>query len=187
LLTVQIGVTPQTLAKDNQTVPLQKNKPVTLTGILYQVRDGDTLNDLAQTFYQSGPELILSIPANQQNPFLLRLESSLLIAQPGEGRKYTSFTYRSVQGDYLDLLASFIYVRVSPAITETDLAWYKQTIADFNAGSGLDLSTIIPANFPLLVPSALNNSQSTTAITYRVHEGDTLDLVARYFLILQNR
>ncbi|HEY0752995.1 MAG TPA: LysM peptidoglycan-binding domain-containing protein [Ktedonobacteraceae bacterium] len=187
-LLVEIGVTPQALASSNQHVPLQAGKSLLLTGVLYQVKEDDTLTDIAKTFFQVSPAALLDLPANQQNLFLLNQGASLLLATPDQGQ-HKHFIYESVADDSLNLLAAFVYARVSILAPETadHLAWYKQTIADFNPGFTLAAGGVIPANKLLLVPGALYNSQKGSGLLYRVHQGDTLDLIARYFLLLQTQ
>src|SRR5262249_36538716 len=141
ILSVQIGVTPQTIAATNKDAPLQAKVPVTLTGILYQIKDSDTLMELAKTFNQTTPTAILGETANQQNPLLLQQDSTILIAEPGGQNDYTSFLYYAVAGDNLEAIAAFVTVRASSLPPEAELDWYQQTIADFNAGAAIDLST----------------------------------------------
>ncbi len=208
VVNVRIAVTPQTIASANQQVPLDTGAALTLTNVLYQVHDGDSLNAIATRFGITSIASVVAAPANALNRQLLRRVRELTVAQ--QSANYQWFAYTSAPGDDLGLIAAWAYVRAegeiativsptrppasplpSPAIdTPADpYSWYVQAILDFNdiaASPGEDLSAIIPTGTPLLVPAALYDSDLGNAITYISRRGDTIAFVAATFETLQN-
>jgi len=210
IVNVEIAVTPARVAEANPDAPLVAGVALkTLTGLLYQVRQGDTLASVAARFavpgsataaatalLQQAPNAantLLPQPATPADPTLGRLS----IAQAGTGGTYASFAYTSVAGDGLGSISAWAWVRNLGPLPDSPLsgdvqAWYAQTIGDLNPGlipPGTDAGgqpLPIPAGTALKVPAALWNTSATAALAYAARAGDTLPLVAGYFRVLQN-
>lgn len=182
-LDVEIAVTPETIARDNQDAPLAAGRALTLSRLLYQVKESESIASITARFgIGSALELFTGdAAANAASPLLLRAGSSMRIAQAGDVNDYSYFTYRSAAGDTLDLIAAWTLVRNRNSSSDPTLDWYAQTIQDMNHTT--DFSGTIPAGTDLGVPATFGNS--TNIIHYVSRTGDTLALVAGYFMAMQ--
>ncbi len=175
---VPVAVTPQSVARDNQTVSLAA-VAFNMTGLPYQVRAAQTrvaqtLTEVAQAPPQQtqsaehgvlGPLTAEAVgAANAVSPGLLRAGATLTIP---------AYSYTRLPGDTDAFLAAFFQVRNEGAKDVADVDWWSQAIATLNPEpidwSGWGTATI-------KVPTALHDS--TSPATYTIHEGDTLERVA---------
>jgi LysM repeat protein len=186
---VELRITPAAIAIANPAAPLTTGKPLPLAHVLRQVRTGDTFASIAALFSTTTAGLA-NIAVNQNNRLLLRAGATIAIAA-AEASAFNYFPYTSVTGDSLMTLAAWAYIRALGGAAGANVAWYAQTITNFNTDpehpyAGPNLSGVIATGTSLLVPSALGNSNKAAALTYVSRAGDTVDLIARYFDTIQN-
>jgi len=184
VLRVEISVTPESVARDNRDTPLAAGRQLVLTGLRYQVKEAESIDDITARFgLAEAKELFTGAGSpNAENPLLLRPGRTICVAQPCDQGNHACFTYVSAPGDDLDLIAAWTYVRNGDSLDETRLVWYAQTIVNLN--EMIDLSGAIPPGTPLGVPASFGDSE--TFINYLSRQGDTLPLVAGYFMAIQS-
>ncbi len=173
-IAAEFGVTSESILSANQTSSkLQPGTALTLTGVLYQVRSGDSLASIAQRFPTVTP---VSLAAFGENP-------SATLFQAGATLLLNSIRYTVVAGDTIDFVASFLSVRNGQQVADPAYDWLRQTIVSLNLPKGVDFSVEpLPPGTVLDIP-VIQGRQSPAQYTSRLH--DTLDLIAGYFTVLQ--
>lgn len=153
--------------------------PVPISGAVVQAGATDSLSSLATRF---GVGLDDLVPLNLLSPRLLATGAAFALP---------SFPYSSVAGDTLDFVAAFLLVRNGQApadptqawYTLANFNWYKQTIADLNSAN-VDFAQPLAAGTSILYPPAFN-VPTAAATPYSSRQGDTLDEIAGYILLVQ--
>lgn len=191
---VELAVSASGIVKANSGIQLRKDKKVTLTGLNYTVKAGEDLTDIQGRFnLKDTNKLFTTDLANGRDGQLLLPGSLLIIATPIEkgdaiNSDYSYFIYTSVSGDNLDSIAEYVYLRNSGPLTDENhkmmLAWYEQTIVDFNPGK--ELRGVITTGTQIYIPGVYNDSHKAGKVTYSTRKGDTLAYVAGYYMIGQN-
>ncbi|MFW0716550.1 LysM peptidoglycan-binding domain-containing protein [Pedobacter sp. N23S346] len=183
-LKIEAGVTAVEIAKANKDKILNAAVALSLTGVYYQVKSGEKPDDIAGLFNQAATALFAF---NSEITGLLQPGSQIEIAQPPKvSGQYDRFTYITLAGDMPDFLAVVFLTRNNNPALYNDpeqQPWYAQTIADFNQ----DLGPSPVAGTVLKIPKGFRNSDLLQALSYTVRRGDTLDLIAGYFVLLQNQ
>ncbi len=185
-LVVEIAVTPETIARTNQDVPIAQPQQITLAGTLYQIQEQDTFAQIAARFGSDGLALVADA-VNANNPLLLNTGSHITLAQ--QSQNYTAFIYNSVQGDTLERIAAAIYIRNEPRfngrIDTPELIWYEQTIANLNPDMAASFTGELPSGTTLKVPADNQHSDPVPAPLYITRPGDTLRYVAATLMMIQ--
>jgi len=170
---VPVGVTALSIAEDNPAAPLAANLSVAMPALPYQVRSGQSLDDIASAIPfvdTSTPLTGLAVgTASQHLKGLLRQGTTLAIP---------SFTYTPVAGDTQNFLTAFFKVRNEGIDGAPNLDWYEQAISTLNPT--VDWSQISPSSPPISIPTAYLNSNAASA-TYTIHTGDSLATIAATF------
>lgn len=158
---------------------------VTLSGVTYQARSGDTVTSWLKPFGLTGLQLFTEA-TNAATPGLLQTGATVAInsakqppAQP--------LVFTTAAGDTFSLIASLMLVRsngTSIYAQFSSLADQAQSIALLNNLQSLDPAAPIPSSVTTLtVPSGDPNAP----YTYTVRPGDTLYAVAAYYLNTQQK
>jgi LysM repeat protein len=185
---VPVGPTIETIAAANQDYPLNVNLlPISIDGVHYQVKSGDTLTGIAQSFGMTGPGDILNVPVTAENPVLPQAGGKLAI--PPQQYLATATDITDLNGaNPLALVAARFFIRTNPAlgpaITPQVLPWYTGTLTTLNPGTTLNPSM----SGPLTVPIAAIQNGSITQIgtaTYTPVPSDTVPLIAATLALLQ--
>lgn len=171
-LLVDAGVTAVSVAVANQDVPLDGTSPLTVAGLAVQVQGGTTFAGLATRFGVTDAQLGTASAAS----------TTLLL--PGATLTVPSFTHVAIAGDTFDFLAAFYTARNGGVEDGTDLAWYTQAVFALNPTA---FSGPLTAGTTLQVPAGYQLSVAGQPATqsYTTRAGDTRDLVAAYFCLLQ--
>jgi LysM repeat protein len=176
---VPIGVTPLSVAEDNQQAGLAAVS-FNATGLHYQVRAAQTLNQVAAALPQQttaaappilGPLTGAAVATANANRVGLLREGATLTIPP--------FTYQRLPGDTDAFLQAFFQVRNGTAgkvtdLKRADLDWWAQAIATLNPDPPIDWSKWGTAT--IVVPTAPHDTTNTAV--YTIHQGDTLERVA---------
>ena len=174
---VPIGVSPLSIAEDNNTASLANGLSVPMPTLAYQVRSGQSLSAIAAAIPFVSPATALTGvtvgTASQRIAGLLRA---------GEALQLPSFSYQPVTGDTQNYLSAFLRVRNLGLSGIDHLDWYEQAISTMNPT--VDWTTLSTASAPLVVPAGYLNS-APAAAAYPVHAGDTLARVAGSFALFQ--
>jgi len=164
---------------------------LSLRGAVYTVQDGDTLGSIAVTKFEQ-PDATGLVTLNA-NAAILQPGASIAIASAGQA----FFPYVVRQSDTYATIAAYVLVRDAVPSTDPNFAWYAQTIASLNPSiafyatdpaSGVLEPVTLPSGTTLTIPvgSAIQGGvQPTGTTTYLTAAGDTLPLVAGYFLMEQ--
>lgn len=170
---VPVGVTALSIAEDNPAAPLATDLSIAMPALAYQVRSGQSLDEIAAAIPfvdASTPLTGLAIgTASQHLKSLLRQGTTLSIP---------AFTYSPVAGDTQNFLTAFFKVRNEGIEGAPNLDWYEQAISTLNPS--VDWSQIGPSSPPIGVPTAYLNSTAASA-TYTIHTGDSLATIAATF------
>jgi hypothetical protein len=182
VLTIKLGVSPQTVAEDCATVAVSVPS-VPLGTIEYQVTQSDTLTAIAGRFGLDGPVDLFpgDRPALAGDPRLLRPGAAIHV--PAQTVPWTAAPL---------LAAAVFFARYHPfaAVPETpwyvQSVWYAQAVADLNpdhvqGGAG----ATIPAGTRLQVPRALNDKQPQPNLYVSV-AGDTVNDIGAALALAQN-
>ncbi len=173
-------VTSGSIAVVNQTVPLKTGVTIEISGIKYEIKAGDTLGKIASHFglldSSGNPDVSKLMEDNTKKPLL----------QHGADLTTGPFVYTVSQGDTLDFIAAFLYARTGVYCADetfySDLAWYEQAIVNLNPKVYFDT---LSSNTDINVPFKFLDSNAT--VNYKTREGDTLELIALYYLFQQTR
>ncbi|MDQ2956507.1 MAG: hypothetical protein M3Y42_06050, partial [Actinomycetota bacterium] len=171
---IPIEVTPLSIAEDNSTAPLATGLTVPMPSLPYQVRSGQSLDAIAAAVPFVSPATPITGAsigtASQQIVGLLRA---------GDSMQLPAFSYRPVAGDTQNFLTAFFLVRNTGLVSIEHLDWYAQAISTMNPG--IDWTALV-TGATLSVPTGYLTS---TAASYLVHAGDTLDRIAGSFALFQ--
>jgi len=173
---IPVGVTPLSIAEDNPTAPLATNLSIPMQALPYQVRSGQSLDAIAAAIPFATPPLTGSMigTASAAIEGLLRAGATLQIP---------SFTYTPVTGDTQNFLTAFFQVRNEGVFGVARLDWYEQAISTMNPT--VDWGAITPTSNPIKVPGAYLDSSPGAALTYSIHQGDTLARIAAAFALFE--
>ena len=192
LVNVLYGVTVEEIAVENQQHNLNIGKVLSISGINYQVRDGDSLSSITTKFgFDDGG--ILLVAQNADTIQLFQIGKTIQIAGLDAGNTTTYFLYTPVHGDTSQFIASYFLTRTNlNTLNEEQWSWYIQTIANFNPTVNFNYNPNTGEVNPLLpgtslkIPKAYNNSKSDDALSYLTRGMDTIELIAGYFTLNQN-
>ncbi|HEV7599192.1 MAG TPA: hypothetical protein VGO49_02915 [Bradyrhizobium sp.] len=175
-LDIPVGVTALSIAEDNPAAPIAANLSVPMPALPYQVRSGQSLDDVAKAVpFVATPLTGAAVGAvSAAIGGLLRAGDTLQI--PG-------FAYTPVTGDTQNFLTAFFQVRNEGVFGVDHLDWYEQAISTLNPNID-DWSAITPATNPIKIPTAYLNSQDVPP-SYHIHAGDTLARIAASFALFQ--
>ncbi|HEX8723277.1 MAG TPA: hypothetical protein VF736_21850 [Pyrinomonadaceae bacterium] len=183
-LNLPVIVTALTIAQDNARAALDARTQFNVKRLPYQVRAGQTLNDIAaaaprQVASGAGRANIDTPPsgvtvgqANAALPGLLRKGATLTIP---------SFTYTRLANDSDAFLVAFFKVRNQGVNAVENLDWYSQAVSTLNPG--VDWSKLGGVQ-TIKVPTAYLNSAAAGA-EYPIHRGDTLVRIAATFALFE--
>jgi LysM repeat protein len=176
---VKVGVSALSIAQDNASAPLAAGTQFNMSGLPYQIRSGQSLNDIAaaaprqitvapQPHIEPAPTGITLGENNASIPGLLQRGTTVTVP---------SFIYTRLANDTDAFLASFFKVRNQGVAGAANLDWFTQAIATLNPS--IDWSNL--QNIALLyVPQAYLNT-SPAPVQYPIHQGDTLVRIAAVF------
>ncbi|WP_350334295.1 hypothetical protein [Coralliovum pocilloporae] len=174
---IPVGVTALSIAEDNTGVKLAEDLQIAMPRLAYQVRSGQTLNEVATAIPFVDPAHPLTGlqigTANKSVQGFLREGTKL---------KIPAFTYQPVAGDTQHFITAFFKVRNEGVTGAPNLDWYEQAISTLNPNVNWD--TLSPSSAPLSIPTAYLNSTPASS-TYTVHTGDTLATIAATFARFQ--
>lgn len=178
-VTVLVGVTGATLARENPTAPLAAGSSVTLPELRLQVRSGDTLDSISAGVYGSAdaPRLVAAAELAED----ISLLAGGATAQVPERQAPLPGTPSP------DLLAATFYVRYFDDTGAPETDWYARAIAEIGENqkilAPLEPGQTIPAGKTLAVPAA---PQSTETVSYTTVAGDTLLRIGATLSLAQN-
>ena len=194
-LVVAQGVTPASIAHANQDASLANGPDparLTISGVSYQVKAGDTLAGIASQFGLPGPTSLFdpaSVTANADNNALFRPGATFVIPQ---GFYYTVDANDQLGDEVLLRVAAFFLVRLAGPPTAgsfPDLPWYTQQIVDLNENTGInfnDLSGDAGQSITIPVAQAMKTGlQSVGTTSYTIRPADTLDFIGALFEMVQ--
>ncbi|HEX7090573.1 MAG TPA: LysM peptidoglycan-binding domain-containing protein [Longimicrobiales bacterium] len=194
-LSIAVGVTVKSILAANQDHPFAATGVVpprlTLDGVKYQVKNGDTLGHIAAGFGMTGPAALFTEDlGNAESTTLLRPDARLKVPQ---GPHFTPQADDLPKESALLRAAAFYTARTAPPPTSEEypyLAWYTQQTVDLNRDQPeidfADLSR--SAGHTITVPVAELTQQGirqTGTTKYTVREADTIELVGAYFELIQ--
>jgi LysM repeat protein len=183
-------VTAESIVYTNQSAAgILTQQNVTLSGVVYQARSGDTLSSWLAPYGLTVLELLTSPydttgAINAVRPGLLQSGATLTV-NSAKTPPTTPLVYTSQAGDTFALIASLLLVRsagpsVYPSIS--GVAALVQAIVLQNNLQGTDPNApLLPGVTSLQVPAG----NPPAPVTYPVRPGDTLTAVAAYFLNAQ--
>ena len=175
VLKITVALTPDAIGEANQSQNLAQGTVLPISGVKYQVKNGDTLGGIATQFGFTDASSIVGLPDNGNSTDLLQPQSLMNI---------DGLTYTTVQGDSLDLIAAYFYMRNLETMASLNQALFAQTIINMNAG--VDFTQALAVGSTLQIPQYVTTtqgySQSSTNIAYQVATGDTLSSIASNFL-----
>lgn len=177
------SITPQQIVTPNQNNGkiLNATAPLTLAGVLYQVKLGDSFSSIAASFTNQGAlnsdgETLADtdiIASNLDN-------NGIFIARTQVN--FSGITYTTQSGDTLNLIATRLLIRaadVSLLQQISNLAQLTNDIQSANSTVQPDSNGNITPETPLVIPG-VSTGYTTVA-------GDTFTLVAAYFLAVQQQ
>ena len=150
-----------------------------LPSVVYQIRANDTFASIAAAFQAEGAFNSGGQPYSTGDLFAANLDT-LSIFNPGVGVQYSGLGYTTQAGDTLNLISSRLLLRAAGPATVNSVA---------NLGSAVQ--ALQQANPSITDPNAPINPATTPAVilasggTYSVVAGDTLTLIAAYFLAIE--
>ncbi|NPC49621.1 LysM peptidoglycan-binding domain-containing protein [Corallococcus sp. AB032C] len=182
------GLTPGEVARANPDVGVNPSADVSLSGLTWQARDGQTLQGIADQFDLGGTAVLVEQADNLISTSLLRTGATLAVFnQEQDGSR--SIAYTSQQGDSLAFIAAFFLLRNTPepgALLQY-LDWYQQTLAGLN--TGVDFAPPLPAGTSLVVPVGHVTDQGIApkeeTLKYVSRKADTVVTIAAAFDAVQ--
>jgi LysM repeat protein len=171
-----VGVTALSIAEDNPAAPIAADLSVPMPALPYQVRSGQSLNDVAKA---------VPFVATPLTGAAVGAASAAIggLLRAGDTLQIPAFTYTPITGDTQNFLTAFFQVRNEGVFGVDHLDWYEQAISTLNPGID-DWSAITPATNPIKIPTAYLNSQDVPP-SYHIHAGDTLARIAASFARFQ--
>ncbi len=176
-------ITPQQIVTPNQNNSkiLNTTAPLTLTGVLYQVKLGDSFTSIAASFTSQGALNSEGQSLADTDIITANLDNNGIFIANTEVN-FNGITYKTQSGDTLNLIAVRLLLRaasVSLLQQISNLAQLTNDIQSANSSVQPDENGNITPGTPLVIP---NVSTGYTTVT-----GDTFTLVAAYFLAVQQQ
>ena len=172
---------------------LQPGVVLSLRGMTYAVQATDTLASVTQAFDLSSAGDLAALNAAAT---MLQPQATLQIGSAASGNG--SFPYTAQSGDTLASVAAYFFVRNAEPVADPNFGWFTNTITANNPNipyvpaspaAPTTLDFVIVTGTTLAVPNAeltdKGISIAGSALSYVTRPGDTLGLVAGYFLMMQ--
>jgi LysM repeat protein len=179
-ITVNIGITPQSVAINNQNAELTENLSLDIGTVSYQLSSGEAIMAIADRFgitdvmdlFNPLPEGVTGMSADST---LLRTGSVLAIK---------NYTYSNPALISVDLASAVFFTRLDGSSSVIYQPWYTENIFNLNQDKLKACPNVLPAGIELSIPSALYNTGNT--VLYTTLAGDTIEWIGAYFSLLQN-
>ncbi len=172
-ITVNIGVTPQSIGIANQNTELTGNTGLSLGDIPYQIEAGATLASIADRFNLSDVSRLITTD-------LIR-DAGLL--KTGNSMQVGPYTYSNPNNLPVDLVSAILYTRLNDQKDIPYQPWYTEFIFKHN-DKLKSYGEVLPAGVELVVPQAYNDYPLTE--TYTTLPQDTLRWIGAYLSLQQN-
>lgn len=171
------------IAEANKNTP-GLSKTLTLAGLTFQARSGDTFESVASCFKLSGAAELVKKNADKAGIFIPG--AMMQVAAPG----LPYFMYDMRPGDTLDGIAAYFFIRDKGVINDAVYGWFSQTIVRLNPD--IDFHQTLSPGIVLQIPNAVWTDdqgicQQQPNLTYTVKTGDTLSLISGFFIMITLR
>ncbi|HBQ87274.1 MAG TPA: hypothetical protein DD811_12475, partial [Syntrophomonas sp.] len=153
-ITVNIGVTPQSIGIANQNTELTGNTGLSLGDIPYQIEAGATLASIADRFNLSDVSRLITTD-------LIR-DAGLL--KTGNSMQVGPYTYSNPNNLPVDLVSAILYTRLNDQKDIPYQPWYTEFIFKHN-DKLKSYGEVLPAGVELVVPQAYNDYPLTETYT----------------------
>jgi LysM repeat protein len=184
---VRYGLTPGEIARANPALALDPDADITLSGLTWQARDGQTLQQIADQF-DLETDALVELPGNCTASELLRTGATLAVYNQEAGGT-RSIAYTSQPGDSLAFIAAFFLMRNTPEAGPqlTYLSWYEQTVASLNPlvnfAEPLAVGTLLTIPVAEVTDQGIAPTEAT--LRYATRKADTVTTIGAAFDAVQ--
>lgn len=181
------GLTPGEIARANPSLALDPGADITLSGLTWQARDGQSLQQIADQF-DLETDALVELIGNRTASELLRTGATLAVYNQEAGGT-RSIAYTSQPGDSLAFIAAFFLMRNMPdaGLQLTYLSWYEQTVASLNPlinfAEPLAVGTLLTIPVAEVTDQGVAPTEAT--LRYATRKADTVTTIGAAFDAVQ--